>query len=156
MLTILNTSNAKTRDEALNIIITQMNNSSLYKPIAYKLDESGCSCCRSEYFNLICKIWDEYKIFSYDGYIKHANTCALIRCSCDQPFIWKNINPIEQKYENFVSIEETFTSIKNDKWYDDLKYFFEQQKENKAIYKYNEDEDEETNLSEKNYSFYFS
>ena len=56
MLTILNTSNAKTRDEALNIIITQMNNSSLYKPIAYKLDESGCSCCRSEYFNLICKI----------------------------------------------------------------------------------------------------
>lgn len=153
MLSILNTSNAKTREEALNIIIKQTNNS-LYKPIAYKLDESGCSCCRSEYFDLICKIGDEYKIFSYNGYIKHLNSCAIIRCSCDEPFIWKNINPKEQCYENFVSISETFTSIKDNTWYDDYKYFFEQQEENKAICKYNEEE--ETNLSEKNYAFYFS
>jgi hypothetical protein len=155
MTTILNTSNAKTRDQALNIIIKQMTNSLLYIPLAYKLEKSGCSCCRSEYFDLICKVRNEYKILCYDGYIKHTNDCALIRCSCNEPFMWNNINPKEQKYENFVSISETFTSIKDNTWYDDFKYFFKQQQENKNIYKYNE-EDEDTDISKKNYAFYFS
>jgi hypothetical protein len=154
MINILNTSNAKTRDQALNIIIKQMTNSLLYIPLAYKLEESGCSCCRSEYFDLICKVRNEYKILCYDGYIKHTNDCARIRCSCDKPFMWNNINSKEQKYEDFVSISETFTSIKDDTWYDDFKYFFEQQQENNNIYKYNEDE--ETDIPKKNYAFYFS
>lgn len=68
--------------------------------------------------------------------------------------MWNNINPKEQKYENFISISETFTSIKDNTWYDDFKYFFEQQQENKNIYKYNENE--ETDISKKNYAFYFS
>lgn len=156
MLPILNTSNAKTRDDALNIIIKQMTNSLLYYPIAYKFGESGCSCCRSEYFDLICKIENEYKILFYDGYIKHTNSCALVRCSCEEPFIWKNITPKEQNYEYYKNILETFTSIKENTWYDDFKYFFEQKQENKEIYKYNEDDAEETNISEKNYSFYFN
>jgi hypothetical protein len=149
---VTNTSNAKTRDQALNIIIKQMTNSLQYIPLAYKLEESGCSCCRSEYFDLICKVGNEYKILCYDGYIKHANDCALIRCSCDAPFRWNNINPKEQTYENFISISETFTSIKDNTWYEDFKTFFEQQQENKNIYEYNEQE--EIDLS-KNYAFYF-
>ena len=153
MVSILNTSNAKNRDQAFNIIIKQMTNSLLYVPLAYKLEESGCSCCRSESFDLICKVGNEYKILSYDGYIKHTNDCARIRCSCDAPFRWNHINPKEQKYEDFVSISETFTSIKDDTWYDDFKYFFEQQQENNNIYEYNENE--ETDISKKNYAFYF-
>jgi hypothetical protein len=152
MINILNTSYAKSRDQALNIIIKQMTNSLQYNPVAYRLDESECSCCRSEYFDLICKVENEYKILCYDGYIKHSNDCAIIRCSCYQPFIWKNINPKEKNYENLdLSSFETFTSIKDNKWYDDFKYFFEQQQENNAIYKYNED----NNIYQKNYAFYF-
>ena len=132
-----------------------MTDSLLYYPLAYRLDESGCSCCRSEYFDLICKVENEYKILSYNGYIKHSNDCAIVRCSCYQPFTWKNINPKQQKYEDFdLSIFETFTSVKDDTWYNDFKYFFEQQEENKAIYIYNEYED--TNIYEKNYAFYFN
>jgi hypothetical protein len=149
---VLNTSNAKTRDQALNIIIKQMTNS-LYIPLAYKFEESGCSCCRSEYFDLICKVGNEYKILCYDGYIKHKNDCARIRCSCDEPFRWNNINPKEQKYEDFVSVSETFTSINDNTWYNDFKFFFEQQQENENIYKYNEVE--ETDIPKKNYAFYF-
>ena len=157
MITILNTSNSKTREQALNVIIKQMTDSLLYIPLAYRLDESGCSCCRSEYFDLICKVRNEYKILCYDGYIKHSNDCAGTRCSCYQPFTWKNINPKDKKYENLdLSSFETFTSVNNDTWYDDFKYFFEQQEENNAIYKYNEDENEDTNIYEKNYAFYFS
>jgi hypothetical protein len=156
MTTILNTSNAKTRDQAVNIIIKQMIDSLLYIPLAYKLDGSGCSCCRSEYFYLICKVCNEYKILFYDGYIKHSNDCALIRCSCYQSFTWKNINPKEENYENFASELETFTSIKDNTWYDDFYYFVEQQEENNAIYKYNENENENADIYEKNYAFYFS
>lgn len=153
MLTIFNTNNSKTRDEALNIIINQMTESLLYIPIAYNLDESLCSCCLYESFELIYKIGNEYKILYYDGYIKHLNTCAIIRCSCKEPFIWKNINPKEKDIEDVdLSRFETFTSINdNILWYDDFKYFFKQKLENKEIYKYNEDEIE----SVKNYSFYF-
>jgi len=43
--------------------------------------------------------------------------------------------------------------MKDNTWYDDFKYFFDQQQENENIYKYNEDE--ETDLSKKNYAFYF-
>jgi hypothetical protein len=157
MITILNTSNSKTREQALNVIIKQMTDSLLYIPLAYRLDESGCSCCRSEYFDLICKVGNEYKILCYHGYIKHSNDCAIVRCSCYQPFTWKNINPKQQKYEDLdLSSFETFTSVNNDTWYYDFKYFFEQQQENNAIYKYNEDENKDTNIYEKNYAFYFS
>ena len=152
MIRILNTSNAKTRDQALHIIIKQMTGSLLYQPVAYRLDESECSCCRSEYFELLCKVENEYKMLCYDGYLKHSNDCAMIRCSCYQPFIWKNINPKEKKYEDIdVSSVETFTSIHENEWVDDFKYFVEQQQENKAIYKYNEEE----TIYEKNYAFYF-
>ncbi len=151
-MTTLHTSNAKTRDQAFDIIIKQMTNSILYIPLAYKLEESECSCCRSESFDLICKVGNEYKILCYDGYIKHKNDCARIRCSCDEPFTWKNIYPKEQKYEDFFDISETFTSIKENTWYDDFKYFFEQQQENENIYKYNEDEEMD---DLKNYGFYF-
>ena len=160
MIPILNTSNAKTRGQALNIIIKQMTNSLLYRPVAYRLDGSGCSCCLSEYFQLICKVRNEYKILYYDGYIKHAKNCALIRCSCNEPFMWNNINPKEQNYETFVSIAETFTSIDDETWYDDFKYFVEQQQENKNICKYNEDKDEDeyekNDITKKNYAFYFT
>jgi hypothetical protein len=153
MLPRLNTSNAKTRDQALNIILKQMTNS-LYIPLAYKLEESGCSCCRSECFDLICKVGNEYKFLCYDGYIKHTNDCELIRCSCDAPFKWNNINPTEQTYDHFDSISETFTSINDNTWYDDFKFFFEQQQENHNIYEYNEKD--ETDVAKKNYAFYFS
>lgn len=154
MLSILNTSKSLTRIEALNTIIIQMKKSLIYTPIAYMFDGSGCSCCLSEYFYLICKIKNEYKILHYDGYIKHTNSCALIRCSCKEPFTWKNINPIEINCENIVDILDRFISIINHTWYDDFIYFIEQQRENKAIQTYNENE--ESNLSEKNYDFYFS
>jgi hypothetical protein len=152
MTSILNTANAKTRDQALDIITKQMTNSTLYIPLAYKLDESGCSCCRSESFDLICKVGDEYKILGYDGYIKHKNDCARIRCSCDAPFTWKNINPKEQKYDGSFDIAVTFTSIKDNTWFEECNHYFEQQQENTNIYKYNEDDEIEYL---KNYDFYF-
>lgn len=37
MVNILNTSNAKTRDQALKIIVKQMTDSFLYIPLAYSL-----------------------------------------------------------------------------------------------------------------------
>jgi hypothetical protein len=149
---MFNTSNAKTRDQALDIIIKQMTNASLYIPLAYKLEESGCSCCRSESFDLICKVGNEYKILGYDGYIKHKNDCERIRCSCDEPFTWKNIHPKEQKYQEFMDISETFTSIKDNTWYEEFNDYVEQQKENENIYQYNEEEETECL---KNYDFYF-
>jgi hypothetical protein len=148
---MFNTSNAKTRDQALDIIIKQMTNASLYIPLAYKLEESGCSCCRSESFDLICKVGNDYKILGYDGYIKHKHDCARIRCSCYEPFTWKNIHPKEQKYQEFMDISETFTSIKDNTWYEEFNDYVEQQKENENIYQYNE---EETDYL-KNYDFYF-
>jgi hypothetical protein len=154
----INTSDAKTREEALHIIINKMNKAFCI-PIAYKLDQSGCSCCLSEYFYLICMMKNEYKIFSYNGYIKHKKTCAIIRCSCNEPFVWKNINPIEEKLENFKNLEyfESFISIiKNDTWVYDLKIFIEQQQENKSIYEYNEDKEEDNYENLKNHKFYFN
>ena len=153
MLTILNTSNARNRDEALNTIIKNMNKSMLYKPVAYMLDQSGCSCCRSEYFYLICKIKNEYKVLCYNGHVKHTNNCAITRCLCDESFIWKNIKPTEEKCKDFKSILESFVSINDDIWKDDYINFLEQQQENKDIYEYNEDnEDDKLN---KNHDFYF-
>jgi len=149
---MFNTSNAKNRDQALDTILKQMTNSIIYIPLAYKLDESGCSCCRSESFDIICKVGDEYKILGYDGYIKHKHDCERIRCSCDEPFTWKNIHPKEQKYQEFVNISETFTSIKDNTWYEEFTYFFQQQQENENIYHYNEEEETECL---KNYDFYF-
>ncbi len=165
---MLNTHDAKTRIDALNAIIKQMSNSTSHIPIAYMFNESCCSCCRSECFDLICKTKSEYKILCYSGYIKHTNICALIRCSCNEPFIWKNIIPEEKNYKNYENYENMlyvlclFTPIKDDLWYDDCKYFFEQQQENKFICEYNEDEDEDEdeNVNSKdsfgkNYDFYF-
>jgi hypothetical protein len=153
MITILNTLNAKTRDQALHIIINQMTESLIYIPLAYKLEESRCSCCRSEYFNLICKVNNEYKILRYNGYIKHKLDCALIRCSCNEPFTWSNINPKEEPNENLVFLFKSYTSIIDNGWYDDYTYFVEQQQENMNICKYNEEI--ETDVSEKNWAFYF-
>lgn len=150
---ILNTENSKTRDDALNKIIQKMNKSLIYKPIAYKYEGSGCSCCLSEYFYLICKIKDKYKIFCYNGYINHTKECAIIRCTCDNPFIWKNIIP---KEENIVEICEIYftsksTSIQDDNWIYEFKEYVIQEKENDAVFKYNENEDDK-----KNYLYYFT
>lgn len=98
MFTTLNTGNSRFRDDALNKVINNMNKSLLYEPLGYKLSGSGCSCCLSECFYLVCRIGFDYKIFIYDGYINHSNKCAGIRCTCGEPFIWKNINPMEVKY----------------------------------------------------------
>jgi hypothetical protein len=148
----LNTGNAKTRNEALNIITNNMNNT-LCHPLAYMFDQSGCSCCRSEYFYLICKIKNEYKIFCYNGYINHTKDCAIMRCSCNEQFSWKNIDPIEINYDNDNFNFNTFTSIKDNTWYDDCFSFFEQQKENNNIFFYNENDN--CDILHKNYKFYF-
>lgn len=153
MMSILNTSKANTCIKALNIIIKNMNNSSLYVPLAYQLCESGCSCCRAEYFYLICKIVNEYKIYCYNGIIKHTNICAIIRCSCNEPFTWKNINPVEKDFCN-INIEH-FVSINDDTWRNDFKMFCDLQQENNDIKIYNDDNDDE-DISLKNYSFYFA
>lgn len=145
------TSNAKTCMQALNIVVKQMSDLSMYDPIAYKLGGSTCSCCRSEYFDLICKLGDRYKFLRYEGYINHAKDCTIMRCSCNKSFIWKNIEPKERKYDDFFPFER-FVSIANDTWYDNLKYHFEQQRENENIYEYNEDEESYTT---KNYAYYF-
>lgn len=158
MINILNTSNAKTRDQALNIIITKMYNTPKYNPVAYRLHGSGCSCCLSENFDIICKVEHEFKFLCYEGYIKHSKDCALIRCSCNNPFIWKNINPKEKNYENFISILDTFIPIKDNTFHNDLQYFFEQKEENKLIYNYNETNENNSDdeyISKKNYKFYF-
>lgn len=154
----VNTGNSSTRDEALNNIINKMNRSSSYSPLAYKLDGSGCSCCLSEYFYLLCKINYEYKLFCYYGYINYKTTCAIIRCTCEEPFIWINIKPVEHiitdsELKYFLSV---LSSIDNDDWIVDWQDFLTQQKENNEIYKYNEsDADSDDNDENKNYSYYF-
>lgn len=158
MISILNTCNSKSRAEALDKIINNMNKSLLYKPLGYKLDGSGCSCCLSEYFYLVCKVQNDYKIFIYDGYINHTNKCAGIRCTCGEPFIWKNINPREKNFreselEYFLEI---VISIGDDSWKDDYKLYLEQQKEYEDIRKYNEDDDKNNDKLLKNYSYYFN
>lgn len=160
MHALLNTSNSKSRDDALNKIINNMNKSTNYVPIAYKYDGSGCSCCLSEYFYLVCKINNEYKIFKYNGYIIHSKDCAIIRCSCNNPFKWKTINPTEEKIndyelENFL---ENVIAIKNNNiLINEYKLFIDQQTENKNICKYNDDSDynEDFDNKLKNYSYYF-
>jgi hypothetical protein len=166
----LNTSNANSRVDALNIIIKKMTKSSLYCPVAYKNDGSGCSCCLSEYFYIICKINNEYKIFWYNGYIIHKNDCHVIRCSCYNNFIWTNINPVELNFVEFVDelcysdkkyeicnnidrLFEYFTSIDNNLWQNEFENYYYQQKENEEIYLYNENNNDEIM---KNYDYYFN
>ena len=158
MSSILNTGDSRSRADALDKIIKNMNNSSLYKPLGYKLDGSGCSCCLSEYFYLVCKVQNDYKIFVYDGYIRHTSTCAYIRCTCGEPFIWKNINPQEKNFgeselEYFLGI---VISIGDCAWKDDFELYLKQQKENEDIRKYNEDNDDNTYIPLKNYFYYFN
>jgi hypothetical protein len=158
MSSILNTGDSRSRADALDKIIKNMNNSSLYKPLGYKLDGSGCSCCLSEYFYLVCKVQNDYKIFVYDGYIRHTSTCAYIRCTCREPFIWKNINPQEKNFkeselEYFLGI---VISIGDYAWKDDFELYLKQQKENEDIRKYNEDNDDNTDIPLKNYFYYFN
>lgn len=146
---ILNTNNSTSRDEALDKIIHSMNKSLSYKPLWYKLEQSGCSCCLAEYFYLVCKIEYEYKILVYHGYISHSNKCAGIRCTCGNPFIWKNINPIEKTVEDY-ELEyflKTLISIEDDIWKDEYKLFLEQQKDYKNDYFIDK--------PLKNYSYYF-
>ena len=173
---MFNTLNAKTREEAFDIIIEQMRNSVIYEPVAYEFRQSGCSCCLYESFTLIYKVNNEYKMLEYVGYINHLDNCALIRCTCNQPFIWSNINPKEIKCDvneretdyilkNFTSINDDFTSINDDNWQDDnwkdeYETFIKQQIENDAIYKYNEDDDGDEYdifyyVHGKNYAYYF-
>ena len=157
MNSVLNTQNSKTRDHALNTIIDNMNKTSSYVPFAYNLDGSNCSCCLSEYFYLVCKINSDYKILMYDGYINHTSNCAGIRCTCGEPFIWKNINPsiitfTESELEYFL---ETTMSIRDDEWKDDYKSFLEQQKQCESMQKYNENDDTNADEPLKNYSYYF-
>lgn len=159
MQSILNTGNSKSREEALNKIINNMHKSLFCEPLGYKFGGSGCSCCLSEYFYLICKIGSDYKIFMYDGYIEHTNKCAGVRCTCEESFKWKNVNPVEEDMsQNQSEIEyllETMVSIKDETWKDDYKLFLEQQKENENIQKYNDNDDcDEKSL--KNYSYYFN
>lgn len=158
MLSILNTGNSRSRSEALDKIITNMNISSLYKPLGYNLDGSGCSCCLSEYFYLVCKVQNDYKIFVYHGYINHTSRCAGIRCTCRESFIWKDINPQEK---NFMESELEYflrivISIGDDAWKDDFELYLKQQKEYEDIRKYNEDNDDNTDIPLKNYSYYFN
>lgn len=157
----MNTEDSKTRDDALNKIIEKMNSSLFYEPIAYILEQSGCSCCLSESFYLLCKIKEDYKLFQYDAYINHTNKCAMIRCTCGSPFIWKNIEP---KEINFVKYpEEYFISnsiaIQNNNWIDEYQQYIIQKKENDEITKYNEniseDYENDTNKNLKNYYYYF-
>jgi hypothetical protein len=68
MISILNTSNAKTRDEAFHLIIEKMSHSMQYIRLAYKFEHSYCSCCSYEYFHILCKVLNNYRILSYDAY----------------------------------------------------------------------------------------
>jgi hypothetical protein len=156
---MLNTGNSFSREEALNRIIKNMDDTLLYIPLAYKFEQSGCSCCLSEDFYLVYKINLDIKCVIYRGYINHTNKCAGIRCTCGEPFIWKNIIPEETILEKDTL--KHFTFIKEDSWmYDWEEYIIEQQKlqeENEKIYKYNEeDEEDEENTNLKNYSYYFT
>ena len=151
---LFDTSNAKTREEALNIVINKMKNSIDHTPIAFYFDGSGCSCCLSEYFYLIYKNNNNYKMNVYNGYIKHTKTCPIIRCSCNEPFIWKKIQPEEENIDYTNSnFYKNFIGIDNNLWYRDYENYQEQQQENKLINEYN-NEEEDTFLV-KNYTFYF-
>ena len=155
---LLNTFDSTNRNDALNKIINNMTNSSEYKPLAYMLDQSNCSCCRSEYFYLVCKNdKNEIKILGYYGLIKHNNNCSIIRCTCDEPFAWKNINPIEKHFLDceLPHLFDNFIGINDESWIDDYYLYQEQKKENEEIYYYNENE-ENDKFQEKNSRFYFS
>jgi len=158
---IFNTLDSKTREEALQKIINNMNESLYYKPLAYMLEQSNCSCCRSEYFYLIYKNMDnEVKTLCYSANIFHANTCAIIRCTCNKPFTWKNINPIEKYFteRELTYVFDYFTGL-DESWVEDYCFYEKQKKENEEIYKYNEDADENdetNNFIKKNYLFYFN
>ena len=157
MLTILNTHNSKTREEALNKIIKNMNSSSSCKPLAYHLDGSGCSCCLSEYFYLLCKINNDYKILSYDGYINHTDKCVLVRCSCREPFIWKNINPTEKTFgeSEIQFLIENMTPIKDFSYIQEYQLYLKEQKYFDNLQKYIDEEDDKMDRPLKNFSYYF-
>lgn len=173
---IFNTHKSYTRDDALHEITTNMKKSGIYEPLGYIFDESGCSCCLSEYFYLIykCKIRGDtlYKVCSYHGTINHTNDCYGSRCSCFQYFIWKNINPnakvqtFKDGYEDELNycLEKYISLKENDDWKNDYCLFLQQQKENEEIQKYIEEKENEEKENEenylyqklKNYSYYFS
>lgn len=159
----LSTDNSKTIHDALRKIIDKLNQtSSPYIPISYQMDGSGCSCCRSEYFYLIYKIksTNEYKMFCYHAAIHHATNCAIIRCSCDAPFLWKNITPtdahIDDMSDSYAELHFSPVDTNNEKWFVDVIECRTQQLENEEIARYNEkDDDADAEAGEKNRRFYF-
>jgi hypothetical protein len=160
MSLFVSTLNSNSRKSALTNVIKQIDQLIQCQSIAYKFNQSGCSCCLSESFDLLCKIGDDYKLLSYDAYIKHTHACLLIRCTCKQPFVWKHILPIEQNVLDVNQNNEyinTFIPLTNNLlWLDEYYYYYEVQQQNQAILIYNNDEvEDEINSQLKNYSYYF-
>jgi len=156
-----NTYDCSTREEALQLIIQNMKKTKEYTPLGYYLDHSGCSCCRADYFYIMFLYKSNYQMIIYNANIKHDSNCRIIRCSCYDPFDWKNINPEEKEIEE-KSIEywlEKLISVdkNNDLWKSDFEYYFyyhfQQEKENNSIFEYNESN--EDNVNNKNYNYYF-
>ena len=151
----LSTGNSKTRDEALKHILILMPNC-----IAYRVDGSNCSCCLSEYFEIITYQNARYKTYIYDGYQKHANDCVLIRCSCNVPFTWKNICPSCPIMNMVINFDHFVPLIVETKWNEhqtNIICQMEQNIENEEIQKYIKTTSKfDIDSTQKNASFYFN
>lgn len=152
----IKTRNSQSRDQAFFTVMQKMKSSLIYEPLAIKYYESGCSCCLSESFTILCKTKDDYKTFYYNAKMYHSKNCAVIRCTCNVSFDWKNITPqIKSVDESFNMCN--FSSIEDDNWKYDFEYYISQMEENNSIYKYNDDSDSEDEYfkDKKNHLFYF-
>ncbi len=161
---MFNTNNARNVQEAFDNVVKQMKNSLQYTPLAYQFNCYHCSCCYpSEQFYIICKTGYEFKILSYESKYNHEKNCPsmilpIVQCDCYNPFEWKNIIPFEKDdtFFNEFNKMNSFTSFYDDLWHEELEKYLNQQKENNAIYEYNENENETENENKvKNYHYYF-
>ena len=161
-----NTTNCTTREEALEYIIQNMKKTIDYIPLAYRLEHSGCSCCRADYFYLLFLYKGNYEMITYHANMKHERNCLHIRCWCHDPFDWKNINPerneiVETEIQYWLDCMISVNKKDNDSWKLDFEYYFyyyfQQEIENNAILEYNniDDDNKEEEVYLKNYHYYF-
>jgi len=131
---MFSTEKSNNRIDALNLILNKQENI-----IAYLIDGSGCSCCLSEYFDIIVFDNNMYTLYRYSAYQKHLPDCALIRCSCNSPFIWKNISPNKIEKSYFINLDSFTPTVCETDWKNHMynyKIIMEQMQENEEIEEY--------------------
>ena len=157
---MISTGNASDRESALHNVLQKNKNA-----IAYKFDGSGCSCCRSSYFYLLCKSNNgyAYEMYCYHGNLTHDRDCALIRCSCNSSFTWENITPTKENLNEFLlkDMIESFIPITDKSWDFDYLTYLELEQENQKIKDMIDKDEKDNNMFyscptvKKNYYYYF-